>query len=95
MNISVTGGGKCQNSLDIQNLSIANDLENLSRGKLPSGGVRLKTPGQVRGAGTKSHTPTQSCTSCQSWQGCLFYKRAQRWMVSYPRSHRESKKNQD
>lgn len=37
MNISVTVGGKCQNSLDVQNLSIANDLENLSRGELWSG----------------------------------------------------------
>lgn len=36
VNMSVPVGGKCQNSLVIQNLGIVNDLENL-RGELQSG----------------------------------------------------------
>lgn len=35
--LSVTDGGKCQNSLDNQNLSIVKDLENLRRGELQGG----------------------------------------------------------
>lgn len=82
--------------MDIQNLSIVNDLENLRRGELLTEvGRQVEDARPAKGAGTKGHAPTQRGSGYQRWQGSSLYKKAQRGMVSCPMSHRESGKKQD
>lgn len=66
VNISVTGSNKCQNSLDTQNLSIKNDLENLRRDEFA-----VCRP--AKEFGTKGHALAPSSAGYQSGQRSSFH----------------------